>query len=86
MTRMDTTTLPLAPILLLDDVVIAGHYAHSPAPAPLGHWLVIPADVAGLMELAEEGARPESLDPADVGAYRLIGDCLAARLASRRLA
>lgn len=81
-----TAALPLAPILLLDDVVIAGHYAHSPAPAPLGHWLVIPADVASLLELAEEGARPESLDPADIGAYRLICDCLAARLASRRLA
>ena len=81
-----TAAMPLAPILLLDDVVIVGHYAHSPAAAPLGHWLVIPADVAALTELAEEGARPESLDPADVGAYRLICDCLAARLASRRLA
>lgn len=81
-----TAAMPLTPILLLDDVVIAGHYAHSPAPAPLGLWLVIPADVAALTELAEEGARPESLDPADVGAYRLICDCLVARLASRRLA
>ncbi len=81
-----TAAMPLAPILLLDDVVIVGHYAHSPASAPLGLWLVIPADVAVLTELAEEGARPESLDPAEVGAYRLVCDCLAARAVSRRLA
>ena len=81
-----TVALPLAPVLLTGDAVLAGHYAHSPVAAPLGLWLVIPADVAGLLDLAEEGGRPDALDAVALGAYRYVSDCLAARSVARRLA
>jgi hypothetical protein len=81
-----TTALPVAPILLIGDTVYAGHYAHGPVPAPLGLWLAVPADVAGLLEMAETGQTPDGLDPTTLGAYRLVRECLAARNAARRLA
>ncbi|KHK02972.1 hypothetical protein [Desulfovibrio sp. TomC] len=81
-----TIALPLVPVLVLGDAVIAGHYAHSPVAAPLGLWLVIPTDAGRLLELAEEGSRGDALEPVDAGAYRLVCDCLAARAVSRRLA
>jgi hypothetical protein len=81
-----TTAMPLAPILLVGDTIFAGHYAHSPIPAPLGLWLTVPADVAALIELAETDANPDTLDPAILGAYRLVYECVAARTAARRLA
>lgn len=81
-----TSALPLAPILLIGDTVLAGHYLHGPVPAPLGLWLTMTADVADLLERAEADAGPDGLDPVSVGAYRLVCECLAARNASRRLA
>jgi hypothetical protein len=81
-----TTAMPLAPILLLGDAVLAGHYLHAPASAPQGLWLVVPADVPALVELAEEGGRADALDATAAGAYRFVCECLAARAASRRLA
>jgi hypothetical protein len=81
-----TSALPLAPILLVDDMIYAGHYLHSPVPAPLGLWLVVPADVTVLLDMAESGARPDALAPEDRGAYRLVCECVAARNAARRQA
>jgi hypothetical protein len=81
-----TTSMPLAPILLIGDAIYAGHYAHSPVPAPLGLWLIVPADVATLIDMAETDANPDTLDPAILGAYRLVYECVAARNAARRLA
>ncbi|EHJ48602.1 hypothetical protein DFW101_2598 [Solidesulfovibrio carbinoliphilus subsp. oakridgensis] len=81
-----TAALPLAPILLVGDTVLAGHYLHGPVPAPLGLWLAVTADVADLLDRAETGAGPDGLPPAAVGAYRLVCECVAARTAARRLA
>jgi len=81
-----TGALPLAPILLIGDTVYAGHYAHCPVPAPHGLWMAVPADVAALIELAEVGASPDTLDSTVLGAYRLVHECVAARNVSRRLA
>lgn len=80
-----TRALPLAPILLVGDMIYAGHYLHGPLPAPMGLWLAIPADVGDLLERAEDDASPEVLDPVAKGAYRLVCECVAARNASRRL-
>jgi hypothetical protein len=81
-----TMAMPLAPILLVGDTIFAGHYAHSPIPAPLGLWLSVPAAVSDLLELAETDANPNTLDPATLGAYRLVYECVAAKNAARRLA
>ncbi len=84
--RYVTTALPLAPILLTGDRILAGHYAHSPVPAPLGLWLCVPADIPDLLERAETGAAPETLPPQARGAFRLVCECVAARNAARQLA
>lgn len=81
-----TAALPLAPILLVGDTILAGHYLHGPVPAPLGLWLALTADVADLLERAEDGTGPDGLDPVATGAYRLVCECVAARTAGRRLA
>ena len=40
--RISTTDrLPLFPVLLIDDTVIVGHYAHSRTVAPHGFWMTI---------------------------------------------
>lgn len=84
--RYATSTLPLAPILLVGDRIYAGHYLHSPVPAPLGLWLCLPADVPDLLELAETGANPDTLAPETLGAYRLVCECVAAKNGARQLA
>ena len=81
-----TTALPVAPILLVGNMIYAGHYAHGPVPAPLGLWLAVPADVSRLFEMAETGESPDALDPVARGAYRLVAECAAAKNAARRLA
>ncbi|WP_300161736.1 hypothetical protein [Solidesulfovibrio sp.] len=81
-----TPCLPLAPILLVGDTILAGHYLHGPVPAPLGLWLAVTADVEDLLSRAEDDVSPDVLDPATKGAYRLVCECVAARSAARRLA
>ncbi len=81
-----TPSLPLAPILLVGDTILAGHYLHGSVPAPQGLWLCIEADVEDLLSRAEDDASPDVLDPVAKGAYRLVCECVAARNAARRLA
>lgn len=78
-------TLPLAPIILTDDMIFAGQYLHAPAPAPNGLWLAVPADVPCLMRRAEARIPPGPADRAALAAYRLVRECVAAREAARPL-
>ena len=40
--RISTTRrLPMFPVILVDDTLIVGHYAHSSTPAPQGLWMTI---------------------------------------------
>ncbi len=82
----ETESLPCAPILLVGDVIFAGHYAHASVPAPEGLWLAVPADVAGLVRLAEAGAAPHAADAQGRAAFRFVAECVAARAAARRVA
>lgn len=78
----DTPLLPLAPLLLVDDVIFVGHYLHGAVPAPDGLWLALEADVAGLLRLAQAGAIPPPGDGRTRAAFRFVQEYVAARRAA----
>jgi len=75
----DSPALPLAPILLLRDRLLVGHYLHGPIPAPDGFWLAIEADVPRLLHRAEAGVPPGPDDGPARAAYRFVHECVMAR-------
>lgn len=44
-TIISTQRLPLQPIVIIDDVLLVGHYAHAEIPAPNGYWLYIKSSI-----------------------------------------
>jgi len=74
-----TTSLPLCPLVLLDAMIYAGHYAHGPIPAPDGLWLALPARVESLLRRAEAGIPPGPEDRPARAAYRFVRECVIAR-------
>lgn len=77
--RYVTTSLPLAPIVLLDAMIYAGHYVHGPIPAPDGLWLALPARVESLLRRAEADIPPGPGDRPAQAAYRFVRECVIAR-------
>jgi len=77
------TSLPLAPLILTDDMIFAGQYAHGPISAPDGLWLAVPAAVKSLLRRAEARIPPGACDRTALAAYRLVRECVAAREAAR---
>lgn len=67
--------LPCLPILVIDDTIISGQYAHVDAPAPNGFWVAVKADVEKLMTWAEFGTAPADASKEELAAYRLISEC-----------
>jgi hypothetical protein len=84
--RYATTCLPLAPIVLLDGTIYAGHYAHGPIPAPAGLWLALPAPVESLLRRAEADLPPGPGDRPGQAAYRFVHECVIARNTARPVA
>lgn len=77
--------LPCLPVLIVDDVIIFGQYAHAGAHAPQGYWGMIRADVPTLLQWTTAGKPPPHADEEAVAAFRLVNECARAMCACRSL-
>ncbi len=68
-------SLPCLPVVIVDDIICFGQYAHSSFHAPHGFWGCVEADVEKLFDWAESGSMPQGLSPAEVAAFRLVSEC-----------
>lgn len=71
--RHVSRTRPNAPILIVDDLILCGHYLHSGVPAPEGCWFSIHAPVDDLFHYAETGLPPH--DATLRAPFRFVADC-----------
>ena len=56
----DTSRLPLFPIILIDDTIVVGHYAHSQVKPPHGLWFTIKhPKVSSMYENLLAGSAPD---------------------------
>ncbi len=46
---LSSARLPMFPIIMIDDTLIIGHYAHSYVPAPMGLWITLQHPKIGRM-------------------------------------
>lgn len=67
-------TRPNFPFLIVDDVVLFGHFAHAPVLTPQGFWGMVTAPVEELLRLAESDTVPTHMPPRQVGAYRIVAE------------
>ncbi|WP_319466406.1 hypothetical protein [uncultured Pseudodesulfovibrio sp.] len=67
-------TIPCMPIIIIDDTIIFGQYAHCEDYAANGFWGIIKADVETLFDWAKTN-RPGNASDQEVAAYRLICEC-----------
>jgi hypothetical protein len=70
--------LPCLPILVADDTIIFGQYAHARLHAPHGFWSMIKTDVEKLLEWAGTGKTPAWATVEEIAAFRLINECVRA--------
>ncbi|WP_320170675.1 hypothetical protein [Maridesulfovibrio sp.] len=68
-------TLPCLPVVIVDDVICFGQYAHSCVQAPHGIWGSMEADVEKLFQWAESGRVPEQASARETAAFRLVCEC-----------
>ena len=68
-------TFPCLPLVVVDDTVIFGQYAHSDALAAKGFWGLIETDVDALFQWAAGDGPPDDATDEDAAAYRLICEC-----------
>ena len=76
----DTGRLPLVPVILVDDTVIVGHYAHSSTIAPHGLWLTIHnPKISGMYEaLTERRLDVTRLTDEEKAILRYVEECVPA--------
>lgn len=70
--------LPCQPLLIVDDTICFGQYAHSGVHASQGFWGCVETDVEKLFRWAESGDVPQGADSEEVAAFRLVSDCFRA--------
>lgn len=58
----EARTFPVFPLVIVDDNIFCGHYAHSQVLAPEGFWMQIAAPVTELLSLAESVAQGEHVE------------------------
>jgi sugar phosphate isomerase/epimerase len=66
---------PSLPLVIIDDAIIFGHYAHCAEHAPEGFWCKVDSDVERLLRWADAGRPPESATPEETAAFRLVCEC-----------
>lgn len=81
----ETPLLPLFPLVIIDNIICVGHYAHSRVPAPDGYWLRIKADVDELIKWVGYQSIPVEPTNRIVAAYRFVAEYVNARSESKRL-
>lgn len=67
--------LPCLPLVLVDDTICFGQYAHSCVHAPQGFWGCVEADVEKLFSWAESGNVPIGAGADEIAAFRLVSEC-----------
>lgn len=75
--------LPCQPVLVIDDTIVFGQYAHAGCHAPQGFWGMVRADVPALLGWADTGKPPAHAPREAVAAFRLVNDCVRAMQAAR---
>lgn len=81
---VQTTQLPTQPVLICDDQIIVGHYAHSVVPASDGLWLVLGGLSEGQVEEWLSGAPLASKSSLwERACYRHVSECRSALYQSR---
>ncbi|QJB57550.1 hypothetical protein [Pseudodesulfovibrio sp. zrk46] len=70
------TALPCQPIIIVDNTIVFGQYAHCGIFAPQGFWGCVQTDVKALLEWRQQGVTPTYATDTEVAAYRLICECL----------
>ena len=75
-----TRRLPLFPVILVDDTLIVGHYAHSSTIAPHGLWLTIHnPKISGMYEaLTERKLDVSGLTDEEKAILRYVEECVPA--------
>lgn len=77
--------LPCLPVVIVDDIVIFGQYAHAGIHAPQGFWGMIDADVSTLLQWTRAGKPPPHAGDEKIAAFRLINECARAMCVCRSL-
>ena len=77
--------LPCLPVVIADDTIVFGQYAHAGVHAPQGFWGMIQADVRTLLAWTSAGKPPHSAGDEEVAAFRLVNECARAMCACRCL-
>jgi hypothetical protein len=63
------------PIVVVDDIICFGQYAHAEPHAPAGFWGMVEADVEKLLEWTKSGHPSSSATKKEIAAFRLINEC-----------
>ncbi len=69
------SNLPCLPLVIVDDTICFGQYAHACFHAPEGFWGCVEADVETLFSWAESGNVPQGISGDEVAAFRLVSEC-----------
>ncbi|WP_320176162.1 hypothetical protein [Maridesulfovibrio sp.] len=77
--------LPCLPLVIVDDAICFGQYAHSCVHAPQGFWGCVEADVEKLFNWAESGNIPLGATADEIAAFRLVSECSRAMKCSRNV-
>lgn len=73
----DTARLPLFPIILIDDTIIVGHYAHSSVIPPNGLWFTIKhPKIPSMYENLLAGSTPECDTPEESAILRYLEELI----------
>lgn len=69
------STFPCLPIVIVDDRILFGQYAHSEAFAADGLWGVVETDVDRLFQWAQTTGLPSEASASETATYRLVSEC-----------
>ena len=73
----DSARLPLFPVILIDDTIIVGHYAHSPEIAPSGLWLTLHHPrIPEMYDQLLKGERPHCATPEERAVIRYLDELI----------
>lgn len=73
----DTTRLPLFPVLLIDDTLIIGHYAHSSVIPPNGLWFTIQhPKLSSMYECLLAGGTPDCDTSEEMALLRYVEELI----------
>ena len=73
----DTAQLPFFPVILIDDTLIVGHYAHSSVIPPDGLWFTIKhPKILSMYECLRAGGDPECNTPEERAIFRYLEELI----------